>query len=318
MINKLFISTKDYRWDKSLGLTFVEHRSLDDIISRTNLIDCYTSPEDLSSHGVQSAISSAQKIYLVDIDLSTVDLNNDNIFCYGRLFNELTKHQSKISDYKEFQLADQLLNQRTTEDNVLWSVGCSVTAGMGVQENERWANLLATSLNMPHISLASPGSSIFWAADQIMRSNLKPGDIVVWGLTGIHRVEVSHEWKFKSVTIREYPTIPLDKQYWNIDYFDSQTQALQAVRIVKQVINFCQHAQVKLYIANIFDLTWFRVMFDNLENFVDLTDSLAVVDDKVKFIDLGTDNDHPGPKQHQQYADKLLTLIEENHHGKTI
>ena len=36
------------------------------------------------------------------------------------------------------------------------------------------------------------------------------------------------------------------------------------------------------------------------------------------FIDLGSDNDHPGPKQHQYYAEKILNLIKENNHGKTI
>ena len=32
----------------------------------------------------------------------------------------------------------------------------------------------------------------------------------------------------------------------------------------------------------------------------------------INFIDLGTDNMHPGPKQHQQYAETLYNFIKEN------
>ena len=316
MINKLFISTQQYNWGDRADLSFVNFQSLRNAIQNPTLIDCWSTPEDLSSLGLQLAIENATEIYLVDIDINNFDTNN--IFCYGRLFNEITKHRVKVKNYSEINLPDQLLSTRPTANRVLWTVGCSVTAGVGVSQEQRYANILASALKVPHASLALSGASIFLSADQIMRADLKSGDTVVWGLTGIHRVEIAKKWEFKSVTISTYSQISSNNKYWSLDYFDSQTQALQAIRIVKQVINFCQRAQVDLYIANILDLTWFRVMFDNLDNFIDLTDSLKIVNDNVQFIDLGTDNSHPGPKQHQQYADKLLTLIEEKHHGKTI
>jgi len=61
-----------------------------------------------------------------------------------------------------------------------------------------------------------------------------------------------------------------------------------------------------------------QVKLIDFENFIDLTQDLPINGNTVKFIDLGSDNRHPGPQQHQQYAEKIFNLIKESNHGKTI
>jgi hypothetical protein len=135
---------------------------------------------------------------------------------------------------------------------------------------------------------------------------------VVWGLTNVPRITISKNWNFTSVTIDGYSTeVKKENQYWSLDYFESETQVLTVLREILQVVNFCQKIKVKLYLANILDIAWLRIALTDFNNFIDLTQGLKINGNTINFIDLGTDNMHPGIKQHQQYAEKLYNFIKE-------
>lgn len=310
MINKLYISTVDHDWGGSTS-TLANRHNIDKIISKNDAIDCHTSVEDLYCENISVACNGANEIVLVDID-KNISVTNDNCFSYGRLFNELGRHKNKIKNFTWDKEFNYLKNTRPIDGTVLWTAGCSITEGAGVAHSERWGMLLSERLNLPEISLAKNGSSIFWSADQILRSDIREGDTVVWGLTNISRVEVAKNWNFDSKTILEYLATKKEHQYWTVDYFESETQVLKALRNILQVINFCQKLKAKLYLANILDITWLGVMLKDFKNFIDLTQNLPVHGNTIKFIDLGTDNDHPGPNQHQQYAEAIYNFIKEN------
>ena len=148
-----------------------------------------------------------------------------------------------------------------------------------------------------------------------MRSDIRKGDIIVWGLTNIERVEISKDWNFTPQPISLYKEAK--KKYYTLDYFDSETITLKSIRSVLQVINFCQKIGAELYLANLLDITWIPVACKDYKNYIDLTENLSITD-RIRFLDVGTDNEHPGPKQHQKYAEKLFNLIEGNKHGKTV
>jgi hypothetical protein len=154
-----------------------------------------------------------------------------------------------------------------------------------------------------------PGTSITWSADQLIRSDIQSGDVVVWGITDITRFEYSINWQLKSIPAGNYNSVPEKLRYWVLDYFESNTQLLVSIRAIMQVINFCKKIGVKLYIANLLEQTWLPVIFRDYKNFIDLTDDLVTAE-KLLFLDLGSDNDHPGPKQHQHYAERIFNLIE--------
>jgi len=316
MINKLYISTVDYDWNGATSI-LVDRHNIDKIISRADSIDCHTSVEDLFCENISVACNNANEIILVDVD-ETVEISNNNCYSYGRLFNEISRHAKKIKNFCWNKKFNYLKNTRATDTPVLWTAGCSITAGAAISHNERWGTLLSDYLNLPEVTLSRGGTSILWSADQILRSDIQEGDVVVWGLTNVPRVEVADNWDFKSITIASYLTTKKEQQYWTVDYFESESQVLLALRNILQVINVCQKLKATLYLANILDVAWLGVMLKNFENFIDLTQDLPINGNTMKFVDLGSDNKHPGPKQHRHYAEKLYNFIKESKHGKTI
>jgi hypothetical protein len=315
MINTLYISTVDHDWNNKSIL--LDRHNLNKIINRTEFIDCHTSVEDLFCENISIACNNANKIILIGIneDIKTTNLN---CYAYGRLVNELLRHQHKIDNFNWNKDINYLKNKRHDSNAVLWTVGCSVTWGIGVNHSDRWGTLLSNYLNLPEIMLAAPGSSIFWSADQILRSDIREGDSVVWGVTSVPRLDVADNWNFRPISTRSYTNLKKEHQYWNMDYFESESQVLFYLRNILQVVNFCQKAKAKLYLANMLDIGWVGVMLKDFKNFIDLTQDLAIDGNHVKFIDLGTDDLHPGPAQHRQYAEKIFNLIKESNHGKTI
>jgi len=308
MIDKLYISTVDYNW-KNASVPVDKH-NIDKIVSKSTLIDCHTSVEDLFCENISVACNNANEIILIDID-ENIKITNTNCFAYGRLFNELLRHKNKVKNFVWNKKFDYLKNTRTLAAPVLWTIGCSITAGAGVDHKDRWGTLLSNYLNLPEITLSKDGTSIYWSADQILRSDVRESDVVVWGLTNVPRIEISKSWNFESTTVNRYVSWDKDQQYWNLDYFESETQVLLALRNILQVVNFCQKVKAKLYLANMFDVAWINVMLKDFRNFIDLTSDLVVVGNTIKFIDLGSDNKHPGSRQHQQYATKLYNFIKE-------
>jgi hypothetical protein len=75
----------------------------------------------------------------------------------------------------------KLKSKRKSDDQAqLWIAGCSVTAGVGVSPDQRFAVLIAENFGGQFVDLAKGGSSIEFAADQILRSNIRNGDWVIW------------------------------------------------------------------------------------------------------------------------------------------
>jgi len=317
MINKLYISTVEHNWNNPES-TPVDYRNLDRLIAQSDAVDCYTSVEDLTCKNISLACKHAEEIILVDVD-QDIAVTNANCFAYGRLFNELLRHPDKVKNFSWTRSVDQLEQDRTGEDPLLWTVGCSITYGTGVDPQERWGTRLADQLNLQEVSLSKSGTSISWAADQILRSDIQAGDTVVWGLTNVSRVEISENWTTKSVPISQYTKLSTDYQYWNLDYFESQTQVMTSLRSILQVINFCKKIQAQLYIVNLMDIAWLGVMLSSFKNYIDLTQGLSVIGDEIiQFVDLGSDGNHPGPEQHRQYAEKIFNFIKEGNHGQAI
>ena len=317
MINKLYISTVDNQWD--LNLLLLDQHNVNKILNNAEPIDVRTSIEDLHCENITKVCNAAKEIILISL---TPVITNNNFFAYGRLFNQLTRLQNKVigMDQLKFDIFDVNTLYKTSDNTgaTIWAAGCSITNGYGVQSNQRWSTLLAKKLNCNEISLARNGSSINWAADQILRSDLQEGDIVVWRLTNVPRIDIAKDWEFKSVTIATYHKQSKNHQYWNLDFFESQTQVLGAMRNILQVINFCKKIKVELYIVNLLDIAWVSTSLRSYDYYIDLTTDLQIVGNNVTFIDVGSDNYHPGPAQHEQYATKIFNFIKENNHGQTI
>lgn len=197
----------------------------------------------------------------------------------------------KCSDYLHLE------DSRKTESPQLWCAGCSYTLGVGVNENQRYPSLLAESLNMPMSLLARSGSSITWAADQILRSDIRSNDIVVWGLTEHYRIPY---WQGKEFHIVANSAMGLP---FNMTRIVEEDVVCRNIRAINQTINYCEKIGAKLYLAGLLDSSEHtNHLFDRRRHYIHL---------QRKNLDLGTDGLHPGPIEHQRYANLIFEKIKE-------
>lgn len=321
-IDTLYVSTKTYDWsgqgDKKI---FLNSKNFLKIIKDIDIYDCYTTIEDVGCSNLSEVINNSKNIILVNINEETIlELDESSISSYLHFIkiarNKISSNLNFLD--KIFSRINEVYDKRITYDPVLWSVGCSFTAGAGVGPTQRYGYLLSKMLNINEIMLAEGGASIFWAADQILRSDIRKGDIVVWGLTNPSRVNYNHRFDLTSITINEYINLNKKKQFWTIDYFSSLSLNISNFKQILQVMNFCNKVGVKLYIVNLLDHGLISLLLMRFKNFIDIAGSYSYnsKNGSINYIDLGPDNAHPGPKQHKFYAEEIYKFIKHDENNR--
>lgn len=202
----------------------------------------------------------------------------------------------------------QLQDVRQSDSPQVWAVGCSTAHGIGVERAETFGSLVAKELSMPVSFLTLPGSSIEWAADQILRSDIRTGDIIVWGLTHVGRFPYYKDKKIHHINIRWFDLSESIKVPFNKTAILDDDLTYKAITKIHQVINFCNKIGAKIYMIGIIGGEEILSYLRDMPNFIQFYGRLGTGPDDI-FLDVGTDNCHPGPKQHQQYATEILSKM---------
>jgi hypothetical protein len=308
MIKKLYISHQFFDWNKSKfsNLALLDRKNLGFYQTDPNRYDLRTSLADLALKlsEMESFINSVEEIHLIEWN-PALSNHNHNYWNFTRLVTKINP-QSCIFDknlYKSY-------HRPRTDNKTLFIAGCSISYAIGVKDCERYGEILSQRLGLPCIFLSRPGSSIAWQADRILQADLRPNDIVVWGLTNLSRVNIATLTDWMGCPIDTYTSLDKSKKYFNLDYFDSWTLSMSCIKQILQVENVCQKIGVDLYLANLLETTVVPLLFENQFNYVDcLEKSWRNNNGICNFIDLGDDNCHPGPAQHRVYADKIYQHI---------
>lgn len=212
--------------------------------------------------------------------------------------------------------------------STLWIIGCSVSHGVGVKANQRWGQLVSDQLNLPAKFLTAEGSSIEWAADQILQADINTNDVVLWGLTSPNRfMYYNNSGEVQHILNVYYGNNPHFHNVISNRYLVDDHLAYRAIDYVKQVQNFlnkikCQYS-IGYLLPGIDDHK--QIVLDELANsknfFVAERLDKSFNADKTKFlkqtipnindmfVDVGTDGFHPGPEQHRLYANYFLTSL---------
>lgn len=204
-----------------------------------------------------------------------------------------------LSKYKQTEYL-KLTNVRTSNNKQLWVAGCSITAGVGVADNERYPSIISKLFDGKFVDLSRPGSSIEFAADQILRSDIRPGDIVVWGLTSEYRALIWDRKFQSSASINPYTF-----DYINTNRADDivdETRLYRAAIAFAQVENFCQKVGAHLIAIPVICSEALQLILHDHAGYYQLPY-------RAGFLDLGSDNLHPGPAQHQWYADHINNIL---------
>ena len=162
---------------------------------------------------------------------------------------------------------------------------------------------------MPAVFLATTNSGLDWQVDQLIRSDIKENDIVIWGGS----FPISFSWFIDSKLYNIWP-------YWNefIDdeQFHSKKELLStmledesriklSIRHMAQVISFCKKLKVKLVIA-------YYPIDREVQEFKDFVKTTPYYLELPKVVDLAADRSHPGPITHALYAKRIQEYIENN------
>jgi hypothetical protein len=217
---------------------------------------------------------------------------------------------------------------RTNASTHLFVAGCSVARGMFVEPQESFGHLIAQELGMPLVNLAHSGGSISWSADQILRSDIRAGDVVIWALSGIHRVtwlQTVHDRGIElldsvfcnpSSDVKRYRNRIKDNNFETVQQLmtaGEQHQLLTAIKTIMQVKNFCNKIGAQLLFA--------PLPYSGKQNIATLRDVFSKVDDWVDidcfdmdapyWTDFGSDGKHPGPVSHGQIANAFIRVLVE-------
>ena len=206
-----------------------------------------------------------------------------------------------------------LRDQRIVDTPQLWCVGCSISHGIGVAPTERYGDLISKKLEIPCSFLTRPGSAIDWAADQILRSDIRKGDIVMWGITSANRLTFVHENKLLTgITANSYKVIPNLNSIVPEKTLLSQNTVYKHIYSIKQVINFCNKCQATLLMIGLIPSDNTIRYLATLPEYHHYQYQQKYHNDifKTIFEDYGNDGEHPGPAQHKLYADFILDLIQ--------
>lgn len=213
-----------------------------------------------------------------------------------------------------------VVDSRKTENAQVWSVGYSITHGIGIEPNQRYGQLVADQLDMQCSFLTRPGAAIDWAADQVLRADLRKNDVVLFALTNLERITYYHEHQLINVNIAMFEDIGVFDKFFNYesfvrteDFFSHNTM-YRHLYAIKQVINHCDLIGAKLFLigeshgaCNL--LSYYRSQKNYIHMHYPIKFEKNILDVGDSYIDYGNDKSHPGPLQHQYYKQVILDRI---------
>lgn len=302
--------------DKNIVDIAVKHDSSACLINESNLLDCsrqskelnitaYTSLNDLakSSNGAASFYSilelADQIFYRPPLDHLWSDRSRNFEWLtykktteYYLYLIDLQKQNVDGLNLSKYQTLPylELSDTRKETGKTIWSVGCSITHGVGIESDQRYGHLLGAALDLPVCYLTQPGTSIEWAADQILRSDIVAGDLIVWGLTNECRAP---EVKNNKVVISN-----------DFELRMHETRLYKSLTCIHQVINFCNKINATLVLLPFMCSENIQLALHHCNNYYQLP--------LKQYLDLGTDNQHPGAGQHLAWANFCIDLLKDN------
>ena len=297
------------------------HLSSNNFQSKLNDGTYYTSLGDLGSTELLARLlmfDADEIVYCPPLRWSDIDKQGHS---FQKLFTEYyclvsskTKKVHGLENVESALFINNMLHiedARKSESMQLWVAGDSVAHGVGVDHDERYGIILSRKLNCPVSFLTKDGTSMSWAADQILRSDIRKNDIVVVSLTSeirytfmnnngqvLHTTPAYFNLKNKKTTKFE------EKLLLDLFSFDANNK-LHYIQPIMQMVNFCNKIGAKLFLVAHGIRPGMEKYVYNLPNYHHVV-GVNGIQNFNTYFDYGSDNMHPGPVTHQIIADKIF------------
>jgi len=292
-LDAVLITNKNYK-ELSPGTYYISIGDLDNLVQFASVLRqanriIYAPPEKWSD---QSLFQSSKQKEWIESYL-TVFSKDPTKIVHGYEAKGIAKNSLELADTKR------------SEKPQIWIAGCSISDGMGVQQHERYGNIISEKLNLPVSFLTRSGSSIEWAADQILRSDLEKNDILFWGITNPKRFSFWDDMSMsvKFTNINKSHASSLAAKLITKEYFLSDHTQYKSITSIYQVINFCNKIGVKFILATL--IKGIESDMERMPNFIPLHGIFGQNHDD-HYIDLGSDGSHPGLLSHKFFADSMI------------
>jgi hypothetical protein len=251
-----YLSVIATEFDKTAYL--LEFSNFDQYLKSSDVdITVYTSASDLPKISKDRAVfyevlQKADNIYYrppirwSDYDLEFSLQNQQQLTEYFLYLIDREKHNVNGLDLSAYISTPylSLKNQRTNEDPQLWTAGCSITAGNSVSIDEKYTTIISHTFGNKFLDLSKNGSSLEFAADQILRSDIRSGDTVVWGLTTEYRAPY---WDRTTQTVESINHYTYNYKRTNkADDIADETRLYKSAICFNQVENFCTKIGARL------------------------------------------------------------------------
>jgi hypothetical protein len=207
----------------------------------------------------------------------------------------------------------QTHDTRKSEDPQIWIVGCSISHGTGVDERQRYGQIISDKVQMPVSFLTARGTSIPWASSQVHKADIRSGDILIWGLTQKHRFFQFSEKGINHITpgcikspelVRHLRAPEFDDSKIHLDRLLDEIDSLyQCINLIVEIENYCNNNNIKLILADLFDDNLIRWL-GKRKHYISL--STSSFNNNSNYFDFGDDGVHPGLFTHQWYAKCIL------------
>ena len=197
---------------------------------------------------------------------------------------------------------------RKTKEPQMWVSGCSWSSAWGVSDDERWATLLASKLNIPYTVLAEPGSGNSYQAKKLLSADIRENDVVIFQVTSPPRETIFHpEYGQLHVNSRSFEMIPDLHKTYSPDRLVEMTLLFNQARDIQNVANFLQKTKAKFLFWSPGGVLGTRYALES----VMLGKDYFYLYPGGSMVDFGIDGHHPGPETHKKYADFVFEKLKQ-------
>lgn len=216
-----------------------------------------------------------------------------------------------VKNFTRVTIETPASNYKLRASNQIWLTGCSTSFGTGVDKKKKYSSLLEDKLNRSIENISTPGSSNKWQAQQLLCSNIRKDNLIIWGLTEIARTTWFSRGVLHHVNTASYSQKPSLINYIPLDYLDSDHSTFESLIAIDAVQNYCNTIGARLLLVGIHANLELSSQLSHKDNFLFIGSANLSNPFSPSFIDYGDDKIHPGPKTHELYAEKIFSKLKQ-------
>jgi hypothetical protein len=301
------------------------------LLIRCEKIVYHNKPEPWSSLDTKYVTDAV--IYLLYINGQADKINGFPVEKFVLLHNPLYLESLDISQFPNESFIKKICNfstrnpqgliaHRSSLEKQIWVAGCSYARGAWLESDSlRYGNIISKKLKLSTTNIACSKSSIDFAADQIIRSQLQKQDLVIWGLTAVNRYSWFFDDQHVNILFSEIETFPESRQRFLREMYVDDARVHLAQKNILQVNSVCEKIGCQLILIyhealslenHINPMKKFLQQFPGYFDInAKMIEKFGKQLDKRLNLDLGNDMAHPGPRTHNEWATMILNFLKE-------